>query len=144
MTRQPAPLDIPIRPSRRLRALCVIAHVAAVLLVVWLALRWPLILLLLPLMAFSLRHEWRRLSLRRTDAVVHLRGPLDEARWRLTRRDGSVTDATLAPTSVCLPWLVLLHFRHRRWRLPVTVPLASDSVDGEMFRRLRVVLRTRG
>lgn len=144
MTRQPAPLDIPIRPSGRLLALCLVAHVVAALLVGWLALRWPLTLLLLPLMALSLRHEWRRLSLRRTDAVVHLRGPLDEARWRLTRLDGTVTEAPLAPTSVCLPWLVLLHFRHRRWRFPVAVPLASDSVDGEMFRRLRVVLRTRG
>ncbi|MEQ8798839.1 MAG: protein YgfX [Salinisphaeraceae bacterium] len=144
MTRQPAPLDIPLRPSGRLLTLCLIIHVAAALLVGWLALRWPLILLLLPLMAFSLRHEWRRLSLRRTDAVVHLRGPLDEAGWQLTYRDGTITEARLAPTSVCLPWLVLLHFRHRRWRLPVPVPLASDSVDGEMFRRLRVVLRTRG
>lgn len=120
------------------------AHVAAALLVIWLALRWPLILLLLPLMAFSLRHEWRRLALRRTDAVVHLRGPHEEAGWQLTHQDGTVTEAPLGPTSVCLPWLALLHFRHRSWRFPVTVPLASDSVDGEKFRRLRVVLRTRG
>ncbi|CAN0021517.1 unnamed protein product, partial [Chrysoparadoxa australica] len=138
------PLDIPIRPSRRLRALCLIAHVAAALLVGWLALRWPLTLLLLPLIALSMRHEWRRLSLRSDDAVLHLRGPAEDGKWRLTRRDGSLTEATLAPPSVCLPWLVLLHFRHRRGRLPEAVPVASDSVGGEGFRRVRVVLRTRG
>jgi len=56
--------------------------------------------------------------------------------WQLTQRDGQIQIAYLLKDSICLPWIVLLHFKlvGKRRRL---VMLDVSNVDPGQFKALQ-------
>lgn len=134
------PLDLSIRPSRRLLGGVLAAHAFFLLPAAWFALGqpWAIPLLLLPPAAATL--AWRRLRLEAGCAVVRLVWEGGDG-WRWHRTDGSARTGRLAAGSVCLPWLVAVSLRpHTRGRTE-TLLLTADSIGTVNFRRLRARLR---
>jgi toxin CptA len=79
-------------------------------------------------------HWWRRTPWSILEVSL---GP--EA-WELVRRTGEVQPAALLASTYVGQRLIVLNFALAGWRR-LSLPLASDSLDAETMRRLRVVLR---
>lgn len=65
--------------------------------------------------------------------------------WELTTRDGRCVYARLLPTSTCHANFAALNFQtmqQRWWDSRLSVIIFQDSIDREVFRQLRVRLRT--
>lgn len=60
--------------------------------------------------------------------------------WELVLANGEIVGARLLASSYVGPRLVLLNFAIGRWRRR-SLPLATDSLDADLLRRLRVKLR---
>jgi hypothetical protein len=66
--------------------------------------------------------------------------------WRISTRSGEEVLAQLLPGSTCHPSFVALNFRTERdnWMdRYISVVIVGDAVEREIFRQLRVRLRTR-
>lgn len=134
------PLDLTIRPSVALLVGVLAVHAFFLIPAVWFAVRqpWAFALPLLPVIAAPF--AWRRLRLQTPAAVVRVVWEGGEY-WRWYRADGSMARGRVAPSSVRLPWLVVLHLRPEDGRRIEAIPLTAAGVGAAGFRRLRARLR---
>ncbi|MCG6971092.1 MAG: hypothetical protein LJE85_15085 [Gammaproteobacteria bacterium] len=149
------PLHIELTPSRWLLILLLTIHIGAALLVLFFQTWWLVkFVLLVCLLASAV------VSLHKT-AWIH--GPLldrllfrwqsiptmtwqSDNDWQLFTANGRYVQAQLLPTSTCQPVFVALNFRtdNSRWLdRYISVVIFADAIDQEIFRQLRVRLRTR-
>ncbi|HKK06433.1 MAG TPA: protein YgfX [Gammaproteobacteria bacterium] len=143
-TRYAAPLNLELRPSRRMAVGLMLVHCVALAalclpMLVPVALRFLLAAVILwHLIRVLSRHAW----LTDSNAVVRLIWG-EDGLWTLVNRDGSARTATLLGDSyVSLPLIVLrLSCLDGGTR---AVALVGDMVDGDSLRRLRVRLRLEG
>lgn len=84
---------------------------------------------------------WRRVRLAAGGAIKRLDWRVG-GDWRWQRADGRGGEAQLLASTICLPWLVILHLRPAgsRWRC-LTVVLPADALRADLFRHLRARLR---
>lgn len=132
------PFAFEIGPSLGLRGLFAVVHAAAALAV--LLLPPPAWVLLAPV-AVSL---WRcdRVQGTRRHATSVIRVEVGEGRLRLQCRGGAVTEAPLLPdAAICLPQVVILHWRRRVPGCPGAVLVPRDAVTADSHRRLRRLIR---
>lgn len=134
-----SPLVLAPRPSRRMWWLLFGLHAGALVSVVPLHERSPLLVVALALLVdLSLVYHWLRW---RWPAVRVLVLEADGG-WRLNDAAGRVSAARLLDSSVVLPALAILHFECEDGRRSECV-LLGDSLEVDRLRRLRVRLRTR-
>jgi hypothetical protein len=136
------PLVIRPRPSRWLGGFVTATHVAAAAAALALPLSGPLRGALLLAIGTSLGWLlWTRVLARAPWSIRE--AVWDEQGWRLTRADGRVREARLAPSTYVGVRLVILNLRIGRFGRRALV-LTADAVDAELLRRLRARLRLRG
>lgn len=138
-----SPLRIELRPSRLLQGAILGIHGGAALLVLTLPLPLPLLpllLLCLAAVAGAIVHLRRSRHGRDSHAVRALYLAAD-GRWTLVTHQGESVDGSLRADSYLHPWLTVLNFSGPR---PRTIVLLPDSLDRDVFRRLRVRLRLQG
>ncbi len=133
------PLVLEPRPSRALRLSQAVAHLgAAGVLLALDAWPWPLRLLLA---AVLLATGWRSLASQPTLRRLTWQAGNE---WRLEGRSGEVVHAHAVAPTVVHPLLVVLRLQPAGRRLARAVVLPADSLEAEVFRRLRVRLRVEG
>lgn len=150
------PLHIELVPSRWLLVLLLAIHIGAALLVVFFPITWLgrallLVCLLASLMislgktgwikVFPLGRRW----LLRWQYIPRLTWQADND-WHISTCNGQEFLARLLPVSTCHVAFVALNFRTEqpRWRdRYLSVVICADAIDREIFRQLRVRLRTR-
>ncbi|MDP1524739.1 MAG: hypothetical protein Q8M20_02915 [Rhodocyclaceae bacterium] len=129
------PVVIPVRSSRRWRALLWGAHAVAITSVLPLDLAWAVRLCLVVLIGFSLYR-----SLTRPQEITQLslgaKGELT-----LATKVGAGGTALILPETAVLPGMVVLVLRFEGKRTPLV--LMADALDPEDYRRLRVWLNWR-
>jgi hypothetical protein len=150
------PLHIDLARSRWLLILLLAIHGGAGVLVLLFETPWWINLALLALVLVSAvislyKSDWlhwtvmgRRLWLR-WQPVPRMIWQSDND-WQLTTGNGQEVLAELLPTSTCQPAFVALNFRtdKNRWLdRYFSVVIVADAIDPEIFRQLRVRLRTR-
>lgn len=132
------PLVLDLRPSRRLRWIVVVSHLAVPLLAVA---AWG-VWLLPPAIVASALSFWRayrnHLSSDSPRFVRRLR-TADDGHW-LLEREGGESRGRLSGRSLLLPGLCVLVFRTDSLR-HCAVIVDDCAVSGESLRRLRVFLR---
>jgi hypothetical protein len=150
------PLHIELAPSRWLLILLLAIHCGAALLVLLFETPWWIKLALLALVLVSAvinlyKSGWiRRMVLARRlwlrwQPIPRLVWQSDND-WQLSTGNGQEVLADLLPTSSCQPAFVALNFRtdKSRWLdRYFSVVIFADAIDKEIFRQLRVRLRTR-
>jgi toxin CptA len=131
---------IRIGPSRTLALLIAGMHGAGGWFA-WLALpAWLTGLLALPLLG-SLWFYLRRDCLRTAPGSVVGFEIHPDCRCAVQTRHGDWLEARLLPSSFVAPYLTVLNLRVAGRRFPAHVTILPDAIDGEDFRRLRVLLR---
>lgn len=97
-------------------------------------------LLLGSIVLYSLLDSWRRQVRRSHPDAIRSVVWKDMQHCQLTLTSGQQLDVVLASQAFILPWLVVLHFKtpDRRFRY---LPVLSDMLDEDVFRRLRARLR---
>jgi hypothetical protein len=150
------PLHIELAPSRWLLILLLAIHCGAALLVLLFETPWWIKLALLALVLVSAvinlyKSGWiRRMVLARRlwlrwQPIPRLVWQSDND-WQLSTDNDQEVLAELLPTSTCQPAFVALNFRtdKSRWLdRYFSVVIFADAIDKEIFRQLRVRLRTR-
>jgi toxin CptA len=136
----PVKLRIAIGPSRTLAAVLGIAHIAALVVTVVVALAtWVKLLIAMALVTSGTRSILRLALQRGSSAIVELEV---EAGGRIScrTRDGPWREGQILSSSFVSPWLTVLNLRVAavRARHLVIVP---DNVEKDAFRRIRVLLR---
>lgn len=118
----------------------IVVHLIPLLLLPALQLPSWLSLLLASLVIYSLLDSWRRQARRSHPHAVRSIVWMDARHCQLTLTSGQQLHVGLASQAFILPWLVVLHFNtpQRRFRY---LPLFSDMLHEDVFRRLRVRLR---
>ena len=127
-----APLTIPLRPSRRLLLVQVIAHLVAGGAVMVSTIASWLAAALLLLVGLSLTRQQR---LSPVTAIV-LRG---DGNIDIVGADGTVIEAAVHPHTLVLSFLVVLLYRQQGRLRSLVLP--GDSLATEDFRQLRLWLR---
>ncbi|HEX5802052.1 MAG TPA: protein YgfX [Azospira sp.] len=128
------PVTLDVKPSRRLRAALVFAHLAAVL-ALWLsAIDWRLALAGSVLLSLALLVHWRGLR------PWRLRLAADGGLYRLAANDDAAKMAVL-PGAVVTRWLVVARVRDEREGRARALLVLSDSLSPDEFRALRIWLR---
>ena len=150
------PLHIDLTPSRQLLILLITIHGGAAVLVLLFEVAWTIKFALLATVFASIviqlhKNGWihgamlgRGLSLR-WQSISRLTWQSDND-WQLLTAGGQEVLVQLLPTSTCQPGFVALNFRadNDRWLdRRVSVVIFADAIDQEVFRQLRVRLRTR-
>ncbi|HWU34551.1 MAG TPA: protein YgfX [Methylovorus sp.] len=135
------PLQVDLRPSRRLAAILMVASGGAVLMLLMVPLPWWVTLLgALLIVVASLRqlqrHAWRSVP----QAWMRLQWTV-ESGWQAWRHDGQAMQITILPDSMVTSVLTVIRFRCAGQRWPQALVLLADSADPESLRRLRVQLR---
>lgn len=131
------PLTIPLRVSRRLVILLVVAHLLAIVAILSLMLSLPLRLAMIGLVVVSLVYfidRQRRLSI----TALHL-GALGELEF--DSKVGAGETATILPQTTVLSRVIVLHLRKNGQRL--TLPLLPDSTGETAYRQLSLWLKWR-
>jgi toxin CptA len=134
-------LRVTLKPSRSLAAVLIVAHVAAG------ATLWPLDvpawgkLSLAALMAMSLAFTVRRHALLASAASVRSIEIHEEDRAAVHTRAGGWQEARVLGTTYVSPLLTVLNFRVAGRVFAQHAVIVPDNVDGDAFRRLRVLLR---
>jgi len=114
-------------------------HGSALLVLPLTGLSLPVTLAIALAVTGSFLRAWcTHVSLTRPAAIRQLRWGAGND-WQLTRQDGTTWHTCLQPRVLIHPQLVILRFRHSRWRTD-SVVLTRDRLDPELFRRLRVRL----
>ncbi|WPL16193.1 hypothetical protein Thiowin_01146 [Thiorhodovibrio winogradskyi] len=137
-----APAPLLLRPawSRQLLLYCALVHVAALAIVAVLPLSWTarggLTVLVMGLGVLDLAtHWWRRMPWSIMEVGLGPDG------WELVLATGEPVQARLLGSSTMGGQrLMVLNFAFGGWRR-LSLPLAADSLDAELMRRLRVELR---
>ncbi len=129
------PLTLEVRPSRRLQRFLFLSHGLALLSLLLLDVPlWLRLVLCGLLVAFYWRIGGRQAPFRRITWY--------EQGWSIETADRAVP-AELLDSSFVTHWLTILNFRCRDGSR-VSSLLLADSVDAEVFRRLRVRLKVDG
>ncbi|WP_455211588.1 protein YgfX [Kaarinaea lacus] len=150
------PLQIDLVPSKRLLILLLAIHLGAIALTVFIEIAWIFKLPLLGLLMISTMvclHQSGWIHVRLLGSRCLLRWQYfpvltwqSDDDWEISTRTGQEVLAYLLPSSTCHPSFVALNFRTERknWldRM-ISVVILKDAVDREVFRQLRVRLRTR-
>lgn len=133
-----APLTLALKPSRRLSCTVGLGYGLAALATLANPLPWGMRVPALAAVLAGAALAWRPLC--RVPPVSQLR--VDEnGEWKLWTAAGDELRATLLPSTVATPWLLVLHFRDESGRFRA-LPLLPDSLEPGGFRRLLVRLRT--
>ncbi len=141
MSQKSVPLYLELRPSRIFAALLLVIHGGAAGCVLIVPLPWPVRVLLVGIILFSLRYTISRWALLRHNKAVTALLWDDLGEWKLFSRDGKEMAVRLEPDSFVSPWWVVLNFSAIDASGRYSTVLFPDSLDGESFRRLRVRLR---
>jgi toxin CptA len=136
------PLHIPIGASKRLTAGLILMHVFAGAML-WLS-TLPLWLVVPAMLALagSLAFYLRRSNTAIVSISLHHDGRSD-CRCEFQTKDGELHEAALLGTSFVAPYLTVLNLKPANSRLARHVVMLPDNVDGENFRKLRVLLKWR-
>lgn len=149
------PLHIELRPSRQLLILLLTIHSGAALFTMFFAISWAIKGLILGLLAagamISLyKSGWIDSTLLSRTLLRWQHFPnlvwQSDNDWQLSTRSGEDVLAQLLPASTCWPMFTALNFRaetNRRVDRYFSVVIFADAIDPEIFRQLRVRLRTR-
>jgi toxin CptA len=134
-------LKIALRPSRMLTAILLIAHGAAIVLIVLVGLPPWLQVIAIGVLVASLAFYVRQTALLRSpDAVIAIEIASDDAFSIQTRRGDWLGCEVLGSTYVA-SFLTLLNLRELDKGAVRHAAILPDSTDAEDFRRLRVWLR---
>ena len=126
--------------SRRLAALVLLTHGAALAAALALPGAWRMLALAVTL---SLAYHWTtHVSRRAPWSVASVTWDAD-GRWQVVRRSGQEIEARLSPATFVANWLVALYLRDGALGR-IALPLFADALDPEVLRRLRVRLRLEG
>ncbi|MGD8594008.1 MAG: hypothetical protein PVF82_14345 [Gammaproteobacteria bacterium] len=150
------PLHIELAPSKRLLILLLLIYIGAALLTVFIQVAWGIKITLLALLLASLTVNlyksgwidalpWRPPHPLRWQFFPLLTWQADND-WQISTRTGEDVLAQLLPTSTCHPSFVALNLQTEQdnWLdRYISVVIFADAVDEEVFRQLRVRLRTR-
>lgn len=134
-------LAMAVGPSRMLTGVMVAAHASAAGLLWLLPLPGWLAVVSLPIFAGSLWITLRRDGLRSAMHAIIALELHPDCRCVVQTRRGEWHDAKLLPGSFVSPYLTVLNLRLDGSRWARHVVILPDAVDGESFRRLRVLLR---
>lgn len=96
-----------------------------------------------PALAGSLAFYLRRECLRRSKAAIVSVTLHPDCRCEFETKDGRRHEAALLGTSFVAPYLTVLNLQPSDSRLGRHVVIFPDAVDGERFRKLRVLLKWR-
>jgi hypothetical protein len=130
-----APLSLPIKASRRLLLVQLVAHIVAVAAVISSATQSGLAAFLLLLVGYS----WLRVHRSSPVTGLVLRG---DGTIETIGSDGAVAGAVLHHHTLVLSYLVVLLYRQNDRLRALT--LLRDNLSAEDFRQLRLWLRWRG
>jgi len=134
------PLKVDLGFSIWLTAYLLLTHLSALVLILFLGLEIYIQIGLTAITLLSLTYHWRRdLPHLCSNSVIGIDWSTDRG-WLIRLKDGRKIKGILCPSSFVSRSILLLNFKtadHARRRVAV----ASDSIDGEQFRRLRVLLR---
>ena len=97
----------------------------------------------MPLLASSLAYYLRRECLRLAPSAIVCVSLHPDCRCEFQVKDGERFEATLLGTSFVAPYLTVLNLKQVDRRLARHVVIVPDAVDGETFRKLRVLLKWR-
>ncbi len=144
MSQKSVPLHLELRPSRILAALLLAVHGGAAGCVLIVPLPWPMHMVLVGAVLFSLyRTASRRALLASHRAVTRL--VWDElGEWVVVFGNGDELPAHLLPDSFVSPLGVVLNLASLVPPGRYAVVILPDSLDRNSFRRLRVRLRLEG
>jgi len=136
-------LTIAIGASQKLATWITTMHLFAGAML-WLSLL-PLWLVLpaMPALAVSLAFYLRRECLRLSNAAIVSVSLHHDCRCEFETKDGRRHEAALLGTSFVAPYLTVLNLKPADSRLGRHVVILPDNVDGECFRKLRVLLKWR-
>ncbi len=132
------PLTIPLRISRRLLGLLVVAHLLAIGAILPLMLSWPWRLALIGLVLVSLVHSLAG-QYRQPVAALHLGA---QGELEIETIVGARETATILPQTAVLSNLVILRLR-RDAAVTASLALLPDAVGATAFRQLSLWLRWR-
>jgi hypothetical protein len=150
------PLRIDLTRSRQLLVLLLVIHLGATAMTFfydgfW-ALKLMIVLLVLASMIISM-HKAGWLKFAPKDSWWLLRWryvPLlvwqSENAWQIATGAGHFVSAHLLPSSTCHASFIALNFRTDNepwWNRRISIVIFPDAIDKEIFRQLRVRLRTR-
>lgn len=131
------PIQIPLRPSRRLVVILAMAHLLALIVLWGLPITWTiqtgLSAIVAASAAISIRHVLR-------PDIVALRVNMSGV-FFVQPRDGDWQEAVLLGTSFVAPYLTVLNLKSSNKRWPQHVVLVPDVLPADAFRQLRVWLK---
>lgn len=134
-------MEITLRPSRILTAILVLAHGAAIAMVVLAGMPLWLESIAIAALAASLVFDVRQTALLRApDAVIALEITPDDKFSIQTRRGGWIECEVLGSTYV-ISFLTILNLKGIESGRNKRAVILTDSLDAEDFRKLRVWLR---
>ena len=134
-------LKISIRPSRLLAAILILAHVAAIALLLIAGLPQWMELVALPLLAAqAITVVWRQALLRGEGAATALEVTSDH-KLNIKTRAGDWHEYDVLGSTYVTPFLTILILREPDKNLTRKMVLMPDSVHAQDFRKLRVWLR---
>lgn len=128
------------RPSRRLAALVLVAHGAALAVVFAIPLDWYWRVLLAAAVVGGLARALGAHVLYLAPRAVREATWDSDGTWTLTLVSGEREKASLLPSTYVTARLLVLSFRCGRWRHRALV-LTTDALEPNLLRRLRVRLR---
>ena len=134
-------LRIELRASRTFACVLAAAHVTFAAAVVAAGQAPHYSLIAAALASASACWTIRRHALLRDAAAITALELHDECECSAIRRDAACTAWRIEGSSFVWSWLIVLHLRTAESRLRRRITLFPDSVDEEVFRRLRVRLR---
>jgi len=113
-----------------------LATLMSLLAITW----WSLlvtIILLVSFIYYAQQHQWLKTKKSLVCVEYH-----EDKGWSLHYSDQSQKRRLNLASSVVTPQLVMLHFKRRYFWQSDLVTIIDDAVDVELFRQLRVYLRT--
>ncbi|HYA39281.1 MAG TPA: protein YgfX [Candidatus Methylomirabilis sp.] len=134
-------LILKVNVSRALVWILTFIHIGAMLVLALAPLMWPLRIVVLALLVWSLRRTINLYALRRVPGAVE-EIEIDGEREISVRFTGYATWSRCQLRSKFVhPWIMLLSLQTEGRNWPVRVVIAADAVDTEAFRRWRVALK---
>tara|TARA_R110002167_G_scaffold7925_8_gene37122 strand:+ start:1025 stop:1444 length:420 start_codon:yes stop_codon:yes gene_type:complete len=131
-----------IAPSRKLLAYLIITHsVMLVTLLSLLAVTWWSLLASAVLLASFIYHAQQHQWLKAKKSVISI-DYIDDEGWSLHHLDDTETLGLNLTSSFVTPQLVILYFNHHYFWQNEVITLIDDAVDAELFRQLRVYLKS--
>lgn len=133
-------LTIQIKPSKALTLFFCFVHIGAVLILLMMRLPVGIKFLSLLLCLWNLWYCLGRYILCVLPNAITQAWRTGSGEWLLLQRNGSLRQAQLLGNSFTSPYLVILNFRIVASKKHVSLLLAFDCYESEVFRRMRVAL----